>query len=238
MSGTAIEYVDVCARYERVEVLHEVAFAVPVGSVFAMVGPNGAGKTTLLSVAAGLLTPTSGTVRILGRDIARLDVTARARLGICLIPEGRGVFPGLTVSENLWMLTHLGPSRPEIEERAFARFPRLAERRHQLAGTMSGGEQQMLGLARALATEPAILLLDELSMGLAPIVVADLYEVVVRTAHDERITVVLVEQFARTVLSVADRAALVVGGRVLGVDTPEVIEDQLQAAYLGMEARS
>ena len=229
----AIEFESVSARYETVEVLHDVSLQIAAGSVFAVLGPNGAGKTTLLAVAAGLMPTTSGQLRITGNDVDGLDSTARARLGICLIPEGRGVFPSLTVSENLWMMTHLGISRADIEERAFARFPRLGERRSQLAGTMSGGEQQMLGLARALTTDPAILLLDELSMGLAPKIVAELYDVVVRVATEERLTIVFVEQFARTVLSVASRAALLSGGRVLEVGTPDEIEAVLQSAYLG-----
>jgi branched-chain amino acid transport system ATP-binding protein len=229
----AIEFDRVCARYERVEVIHDMSLSIPAGSVFAVLGPNGAGKTTMLSLIAGLLPATSGTLRITGTDVAALDATTRARLGICLVPEGRGVFPRLTVSENLWMMSHLGSSRAEIEERAFARFPLLAARRYQLAGTMSGGEQQMLGLARALTTNPAVLLLDELSMGLAPKIVGELYDVVVRVAHDEQLTIVLVEQFARTVLSIADRAALVAGGRILEVGTPAEIEADLQSAYLG-----
>jgi len=232
-SAPAIEFNRVTARYETVEVLHDVSLQVAAGSVFAVLGPNGAGKSTLLAVAAGLLPATSGELRITGNPVANLDSTARARLGICLIPEGRGVFPSLTVSENLWMMTHLGTSRADVEERAFARFPRLGERRSQLAGTMSGGEQQMLGLARALTTDPAILLLDELSMGLAPKVVAELYDVVVRVATEEHLTIVFVEQFARTVLSVANRAALLSGGRVLAVGTPDEIEAVLQSAYLG-----
>ena len=229
----AIEFDNVTARYETVEVLHDVSLQITAGSVFAVLGPNGAGKSTLLAVAAGLLPTTSGEMRITGNAVAGLDSTARARLGICLIPEGRGVFPSLTVSENLWMMTHLGTSRADIEERAFARFPRLGERRSQLAGTMSGGEQQMLGLARALTTDPAILLLDELSMGLAPKIVAELYDVVVRVATEEHLTIIFVEQFARTVLSVANRAALLSGGRVLAVGTPDEIEAVLQSAYLG-----
>jgi len=229
----AIEFDGVCARYERVEVLHDVSLTIPAGSVFAVLGPNGAGKTTMLSLIAGLLPATSGTLRITGTDVAGLDATRRARLGVCLVPEGRGVFPSLTVSENLWMMTHLGTSRADIEERAFARFPRLGERRQQLAGTMSGGEQQMLGLARALTTDPAVLLLDELSMGLAPKIVGELYDVVVRVAHEEQLTIVLVEQFARTVLSIADLAALVAGGRILEVGTPAEVEADLQSAYLG-----
>ncbi len=233
VAAPAIEFDRVCARYERVEVLHDVSVSIPAGSVFAVLGPNGAGKTTMLSVVAGLLPTTAGRLRITGNDVSHLDATTRARLGICLIPEGRGVFPTLTVSENLWMMTHLGASRSDIEAQAFMRFPQLSDRRNQLAGTMSGGEQQMLGLARALSTNPAILLLDELSMGLAPKVVTELYDVVVRVAREEHLTVVLVEQFARTVLSVADRAALVSTGRVLEVGTPDQIEAELQAAYLG-----
>jgi len=232
-SAPAIQFDRVSARFGTVQVLHDVTLDIPAGSVFAVLGPNGAGKTTLLAVAAGLLATASGRLRITGTDVVGHDATARAQLGICLIPEGRGVFPSLTVSENLWMMTHLGKSRTEIEERAFARFPRLAERRSQLAGTMSGGEQQMLGLARGLTTDPAILLLDELSMGLAPKVVADLYDVVVRVATEEQLTIVFVEQYARTVLSMATRAALLAGGRVLKVGTPDEIEALLQSAYLG-----
>lgn len=228
-----IEFDRVSAGYGNVEVLHDVSMSIAAGSVFAVLGPNGAGKTTMLSVIAGLLPVASGRLLITGNDVGHLDATTRARLGVCLVPEGRGVFPSLTVAENLWMMTHLGRSRRDIEEQAFTRFPKLRDRRHQLAGTMSGGEQQMLGLARALTTDPALLLLDELSMGLAPRIVAELYDVVVRVAHDEHLTIVLVEQFARTVLSVADRAALVTGGRVLDVGSPDEIEDELQSAYLG-----
>jgi branched-chain amino acid transport system ATP-binding protein len=228
-----IELDRVRACHGNVEVLHDVSLTVTAGSVFAVLGPNGAGKTTMLSVVAGLVPTTGGRVLVTGTDVGHLDATTRARLGICLVPEGRGVFPNLTVAENLWMMTHLGTSREQVEERAYARFPRLAERRTQLAGTMSGGEQQMLALARALVTDPAILLLDELSMGLAPKIVAELYDLVVRVAREEHLTIVLVEQFARTVLSVADRAALVAGGRVLEVGTPDEIESDLQSAYLG-----
>jgi branched-chain amino acid transport system ATP-binding protein len=231
VSAPVIEFDRVSARYGSVEVLHDVSMAVAAGSVFAVLGPNGAGKTTMLSVIAGLLPASSGRLLIAGNDVGHLDATTRAGVGVCLVPEGRGVFPSLTVAENLWMMTHLGATRGDIEERAFARFPKLRDRRHQLAGTMSGGEQQMLALA--LTTDPAILLLDELSMGLAPKIVAELYDVVVGVAHQEQLTVVLVEQFARTVLSIADRAALVSGGRVLDVGTPDDIEADLQSAYLG-----
>jgi branched-chain amino acid transport system ATP-binding protein len=158
-----------------------------------------------------------------------------ARRGLCLVPEGRGVFPNLTVNENLRMATHTGRSMSDIEQLAYARFPRLADRRSQVAGTMSGGEQKMLALARCLASEPAVLLLDELSMGLAPMVVADLYEKVAAIAA-EGVTILVVEQFARVVLGVATRAAIMTNGRVAAVGTPDELSGELSAAYLGATA--
>jgi branched-chain amino acid transport system ATP-binding protein len=145
------------------------------------------------------------------------------------------VFPNLTVRENLWMATYRGMKRSEVEDATFERFPRLAGRRNQPAGTLSGGEQQMLSISRAIATNPALLLLDELSMGLAPLIVEQLYEVVRRIAK-EGVSVLVVEQFAKTVLGVADLAAIMVGGRVTMAGTPSEVEAGLQAAYLGGEA--
>jgi branched-chain amino acid transport system ATP-binding protein len=174
----ALELRGVRAGYGRIEVLHGVDLDVPDGAVFALLGPNGAGKSTLLKVAGGRIAHRAGTVRVAGMGVDRHHgVDALARQGVCSIPEGRGVFPNLTVRENLRMWTYQGPLKArDVEERAYTRFPRLGARRRQLAGTLSGGEQQMLALARALVGQPKLLLLDEISMGLAPLVVAELYE--------------------------------------------------------------
>lgn len=218
--------------YGPIEVLHGIDLDVPTGSVVAILGPNGAGKTTLLSVLAGLHPASAGSVVLAGRRVngARADDLARA--GLCLVPEGRGIFPNLTVHEHLRMVTHSGRHLRDIEEETYARFPRLAERRGQVAGTLSGGEQQMLTLARGLATQPALLLLDELSMGLAPLIVEELYAQVVAIAASG-VSIVVVEQFARTVLGVADHAAVLVNGRIGLAGAPEDIEHDLSRAYLG-----
>jgi branched-chain amino acid transport system ATP-binding protein len=220
------------AAYGPIEVLHGIDLDVPVGSVVAVLGPNGAGKSTLLSVLAGLHPAAAGSVTMGGRRVngARADDLARA--GLCLVPEGRGIFANLTVHEHLRMATHSGRALRDIEEETFGRFPRLAERRRQLAGTLSGGEQQMLALARGLATHPALLMLDELSMGLAPLIVEELYAQVVDIAG-AGVSIIVVEQFARTVLGVADLAAVLVHGRVRAAGSPEEIEADLTAAYLG-----
>ena len=151
----ALELRAVCAAYGTIDVLRGVDLAVPYDSVVALLGPNGGGKSTTMRVIAGQLTPTSGDLFIAGRRVNGARSDDLPRRGVCLIPEGRGIFPNLSVRENLWMATYTGATDRQIEEVAFARFPRLADKRHQLAGTLSGGEQQMLALARALSTNPA-----------------------------------------------------------------------------------
>ncbi len=222
---------DISAGYGDFDVLEDVSLSVRTGEVFALLGPNGAGKSTTLKVISGLLPPTSGTVAICGRAITGADPDELSRAGVCLVPEGKGIFPNLTVAENLEMATFAGTSKADVEERAYARFPRLAERRSQVAGTLSGGEQQMLSMARALATEPSLLLLDELSMGLAPIIVQGLYEQVAEIARDG-LSIVVVEQFAHEVLGVADTAAIMLHGRVRRTGPPEQIAEELTEAYL------
>jgi branched-chain amino acid transport system ATP-binding protein len=220
------------AGYGPIEVLHGIDLDVPAGSVVAVLGPNGAGKTTLLSVLAGLQPASSGSIVLGGRRVNGARAEDLARAGLCLVPEGRGIFPNLTVHEHLRMVTHSGRRLADIEAETYERFPRLAERRSQVAGTLSGGEQQMLALARGLATHPALLMLDELSMGLAPMIVEELYGQVAAIAASG-VAIVVVEQFARTVLGVADLAAILVQGRIVAVGPPEDVEAELSAAYLG-----
>jgi branched-chain amino acid transport system ATP-binding protein len=223
---------DVRACYGPIEVLHGVNLDVPAGSVVGVLGPNGAGKSTTLRLLAGLHQPSAGDLYLAGRRINGVDPVRLARLGLCMVPEGRGVFPNLTVKENLWMATHRGIDRKTVEERAFARFPHLVKKCDQPAGTLSGGEQQMLAVARAVAVEPSVLLLDELSMGLAPLVVEQLYEAVAAIAA-EGVTVVVVEQFAAAVLAVADMVAVMIGGRIVRSCRPDEIGDDLHTIYLG-----
>ena len=226
-----LEVREIHAGYGDFDVLDGVSFSVRTGEVFALLGPNGAGKSTTLKVISGLLAPTSGTVALCGRQVTGADADALSRAGLCLVPEGKGIFPNLTVAENLEMATFTGTTKADVEDRAYSRFPRLAERRSQVAGTLSGGEQQMLSMARALATDPSLLLLDELSMGLAPIIVQALYEQVAEIARDG-LTIVVVEQFAHEVLGVADTAAIMLQGSVRRVGPPEQIAGELTEAYL------
>jgi branched-chain amino acid transport system ATP-binding protein len=228
-----LELRDVRAAHEGIIVLHGVTLSVAAGQVVALLGPNGAGKTTTLRVAAGVHPVQSGRLLLGGRDVTGAAPRDLARAGVCLIPEGRGVFRNLSVRDNLWMMTFTGRSRAEIEEIAFGRFPVLAQRASQLAGTLSGGEQQMLALARGLATDPAVLLLDELSMGLGPLVVRRLYEQVAEIAR-QGVAVLVVEQFAATALGIAEHAAVLVRGRVQRQGRPDgVLRAELSALYLG-----
>ncbi len=229
----ALELRDVTAGYGSVRVLRGVDLVVPSSGVVALLGPNGAGKSTTLKVAGGRLRPSAGRLLVGGDDVSKLSPARLARRGVCTIPEGRGVFPNLTVTENLRMWTYRGGiSRADVEEITFARFPRLGERRRQQAGTMSGGEQQMLAMSRALVTNPSVLLLDEISMGLAPIIVAELYEIVGQLAADGQ-AILLVEQFARTALRVATHAAVMAHGRIVLQGAPQDISDAVLDVYMG-----
>ncbi len=230
----ALEFHGIRAGYGEIEVLHGVDLTLPAGTVFALLGPNGAGKTTTLKAVSGRLPiRKGGTVVLQGVDITKRSAERRSRAGLCTIPEGRGVFPNLSVSENLQMWTFRGGvRRKDVEEQAFARFPILSQRRNQLAGTLSGGEQQMLAMSRALSTNPKVLLLDEISMGLAPLIVAELYEVVAGLAATG-LSILVVEQSVRTALSVADRAAVMAHGRIVLTGTPDEVRSSVFDVYLG-----
>jgi branched-chain amino acid transport system ATP-binding protein len=242
-SEPLLELRNIHAGYNGIEVLHGIDLTVAAGSVLAVLGPNGAGKTTMLQVISAMLPPTSGELRMGGRVLNGVDAGDLARAGVCTVPEGRAVFPNLSVRENLWLTTctvpgggRTGRRRREAERVAFDYFPRLGERRHELAGNLSGGEQQMLAMARAIATGPGLLLLDELSMGLAPLVVEQLFTTVGRLAGDG-VAIIIVEQFATAVLDLADTAALVDNGRLRAVGAPDTIRHRLRDAYLGEEVK-
>ena len=229
-----LELRGVRAAYGKIEVLHGIDLAVRGGSILAVLGPNGAGKSTMLRIVSGAMRPSAGTVRLEGHDVTGVSAERRARIGVCLVPEGRGIFPNLTVRENILMDTYGAPGRGArvLEDVTYDRFPRLGERRQQLAGTLSGGEQQMLSLARALTTDPALILLDELSMGLAPILVEELFAVVQQLAGTG-VTTVIVEQFAEVVLGFADEVVLMTQGRVRLTGSPSDVRHDLADAYLG-----
>jgi branched-chain amino acid transport system ATP-binding protein len=231
-SPPLLELRGIHAAYDAINVLRGVDLVVPEGSVVAVLGPNGAGKTTTLRVAAGLHPSTAGDVLVAGHRVNGAQPDELARRGLCLIPEGRGIFPNLTVRENLWMMSHVRRSLREIEDTTYERFDRLKDKGGQMAGTLSGGEQQMLAMARGLATDPALLILDELSMGLAPIIVEDLYRLVASVAA-EGVAILVVEQFARIVMDVADVAAVMLQGKVVQVGPPKELEETLSQAYLG-----
>jgi branched-chain amino acid transport system ATP-binding protein len=232
MSAPILEVVDLHAAYGRIEVLRGVDLVVPKGAVMALLGPNGAGKSTLVKVISGQKKATSGDIHLGGVHVQDADPEELARVGLCTVPEGRSVFPNLTVEENLTLMSYAGVPAAAILDTAYSYFPRLHQRRTQLAGTMSGGEQQMLAMSRALASDPALLLLDELSMGLAPLIVDELYQTVAQIA-ESGVSILCIEQFARTALRVSDYAAVMTGGRVVATGEPGEILATMSDVILG-----
>ena len=225
-----LELLDIRAAYGQIEVLHGIDVSVEPGKVLAVLGPNGAGKTTLVRVISGLLRPIHGRVIIAGSDVTGVRGDALARAGLCVIQEGRGIFPRLTVEEHLRLaMPRRGGS--QLRTRVYEQFPRLSERPRQVAGTLSGGEQQMLALSRALIWNPPLLIIDELSMGLAPRVVELLYETVQALAA-QGTTIVVIEQFAHDILGFADQAVVLQHGRVVRTDTPASNAKDLAELYL------
>ena len=236
-----LEVTGLSAGFGQVEVLHGLDFQVPKGQVVALIGSNGAGKTTTMRALSGMIRPRAGSIRLNGREIGGLDSHDVARFGLAHSPEGRRVFPTLSVEDNLTLgaFPRLTGARPKGDvaadrERAFEMFPRLKERRTQLAGTLSGGEQQMLAMGRALMLRPEILLLDEPSMGLAPKLVEEVFRII-RLLKTEQVTMLLVEQFAMAALGVADHAYVLENGRIRFQGPAQQMRDDpaVRAAYLG-----
>jgi branched-chain amino acid transport system ATP-binding protein len=222
----------VTAGYGGSVAVRDVSLVVPEGHAVALLGPNGAGKTTLLNAASGLVPVRSGRVLIDRRDVSQDRLAPRARSGLCHVTEGRAVFPGLDVRDNLRMFSARGREKESIE-RAIDAFPRLGERMSQIAGTMSGGEQQMLALARAYARRAPLVLLDEVSMGLAPIIIDEIFDFLARLKR-EGAGLLIVEQYAAKALSLADFVYVLVRGRIVLAGEPEEIaKSDVFTHYLG-----
>jgi len=229
------------AGYGKVHVLNGISIDVPKGKVITLIGSNGAGKTTTMRAISGMIKPISGTITLNGKNIHGMESNQNAKLGLAHSPEGRRVFSTMTVTDNLLLgaFPRLTGSRPKGDvkgdlERAMELFPRLQERRQQLAGTLSGGEQQMLAMARAVMLNPEVILLDEPSMGLAPILVEEVFKIILRL-KSEGVTMLLVEQFAAAALNVADYAYVLENGSISVHGAADKLKNDpaVQAAYLG-----
>jgi branched-chain amino acid transport system ATP-binding protein len=231
-----LELHDIVGGYGSTTVLRGVSVSVPAGSVVALLGPNGAGKSTTMRMASGLLRPSAGRVEFDGVDITRVGSTRRAQLGICHIIEGRSIFPSLTVQENLLLQSPKNASRADVLAETADAFPALADRRRQIAGTLSGGEQQMLSLMRAYLAKPRVVLVDEASLGLAPLVVDSIFAFLDRIAASG-VSLLVVEQYVSRALALAETVYLLhQGSIVFGGPTNELDEEQIFALYAGEPA--
>jgi len=239
LAPAALELRGVSAGYGRIEVVHEVDVVVPAGSVVALLGPNGAGKTTTLSAIAGIIPLMQGDLLLDGRSIRGLSTYERTRQGIVLVPEGRSVFPSLSVEDNLELVVRAATNHSGVRAERLGEvweiFPRLAERRTQRAGTLSGGEQQMLALSRAFLSSARVLLMDEISMGLAPVLVEALFDAVQKLRERGR-TIVLVEQFLTYALQLADICYVLGRGRVCFIGDAGELRAGAGADYLQVTA--
>jgi branched-chain amino acid transport system ATP-binding protein len=237
MTAPILEVSDLRVHYGGIQALRGISLAVPAGQVVALIGANGAGKTTTLRAISKMLRPSGGAIRFLGEDVTRLPSHALVARGMAHAPEGRGIFLNLTVKENLGLGAYLRRDRAGIaqdEERAFALFPILAERRSQVAGTLSGGEQQMLAVGRALMSRPRLMLLDEPSLGLAPQVVERIFRVL-REVNESGVALLLVEQNAHKALQLAHRAYVLETGTIVmhGTGKELLASPEVRKAYLG-----
>ena len=232
-----LEIKDLNVYYGMIHAIKGVSFEVNEGEVIALIGANGAGKTTILHTISGLIAPKNGQIFFEGRDITKVPAHRIVSLGMAQVPEGRRVFSHMTVLQNLRMGAYTRSEKGEIDaalEMVYKRFPRLLERRNQPAGTLSGGEQQMLAMGRALMSNPKIILMDEPSMGLSPILVNEIFDII-RSVNDAGTTVLLVEQNAKKALMIADRAYVLETGRIVqSGDAKQLMDDDsIRKAYLG-----
>lgn len=223
--------------YGMIHALKNVSFHVEEGEIVALIGANGAGKTTTLQTVSGMLLAKSGSVHFENQDITKMPSHRIVQLGISHVPEGRRMFANLTVYENLRMGAYTRKDKKEIEEslaRVYERFPRLKERTRQLAGTLSGGEQQMLAMGRALMSNPRLLLLDEPSMGLSPLLVSEIFDII-ESISKQGVTILLVEQNAKKALSIADRGYVLETGNIVMEDSAQALlnNEDIKKAYLG-----
>jgi branched-chain amino acid transport system ATP-binding protein len=233
-----LELDNITLLYGHIEALHGISMTVGQGEIVALIGANGAGKSTTMRAISGLRPIAQGSIRFDGEDISRMRADVRVVRGVSQSPEGRGIFPGMTVRENLEMGAYTRRNRSEIDEdmqRVFTLFPRMKEREKQAGGTLSGGEQQMLAVGRALMSRPKLLLLDEPSMGLAPILIQQIFDIIVEI-NQQGTTVLLVEQNAQQALSRAHRAYVLETGRIVKAGTgAELLNDPaVKDAYLGV----
>ena len=233
-----LELKDAVLNYGKIEALHGISVEVNEGEVVSLIGANGAGKTSTMRAISGLRGISPGAIIFNGEDITKLRADQRVTRGLCLTPEGRGIFPGMTVLENLDMGAFTRKDRSAIKEdlaRVFDLFPRIAERRKQIAGTMSGGEQQMLAIGRALMARPKLLLLDEPSMGLAPMLIQQIFTIIAEIAK-QGTTILVVEQNAQQALSRADRAYVLETGQIVksGSGADLLKDPSIREAYLGV----
>lgn len=223
--------------YGVINAIKGISFEVKAGEIVTLIGANGAGKTTILHTLSGLIKPKSGEITYEGKDLLKTEPFEIISNGIAHVPEGRRIFPSMTVEDNLELGGYILKNREDINdglERAYRSFPRLEERKKQLAGTLSGGEQQMLAMGRALMTKPKIVLMDEPSMGLAPILVKEIFDIIKRV-NEQGTTVLLVEQNANMALSIADRAYVLETGQIVSEGNAEKLlnNDDIRKAYLG-----
>jgi branched-chain amino acid transport system ATP-binding protein len=236
-----LEVRDIDVEYDRVRAVHALSLDVEAGEIIALIGGNGAGKSTTLNAISGLIRARAGTIRFLGQDITRAEPHRIVEAGLLQVPEGRRVFSTLTVEENLAMGAFARSDRAEIEHDIrdiFARFPILSERRRQLAGTCSGGEQQMLAIGRALMARPRLLMLDEPSLGLAPMIVRDIFRIIRELNRERGMSILLVEQNARMALKLANRATVLDRGKttLYGSSAALMQDPAVQHAFLGRAA--